>query len=509
LVLAMLGGTAALLARSWGHAHPSASRAVARDERDAPLDASLDPDPDAREPLPLLVLIGGTGLVGVGFEVIGVLVLSQLFENTIYTFANVLAVYLGGTALGAWAWGRLGPRLAKGRPSTALAALLIALALSVVVAAFAVVAAPDVLAWVAPAGSSFSTHLLGESAVALTVFAVPTMLMGALFSHAMGLVAPGGLGYAYAINTLGGAIAPFVFGVWAPISLGYRDAFFSVAYGYLLVFGVFTWYRRFKPAAQIGSILAVIGATVLAPSTLLLVEPDPQWKTIAEHQTPLGLVSVSERIAADANAPMPKDVVERRLHIGKLFRMGGGVAIGERRLGQLPLVLHGAPRTALFLGVGTGATLGAVRSFDSLVHVDAVELVPAVIAELHQFDSINAEVRKDGRVQLHAADARRFVAAARQRWDVVVADLFHPGLDGAGSLYAREHFTEIAEHLEPGGVFVQWLPLYQLDDVPLRAIIGAFLDVFPEGEAWLGVYNAERPALALVARGSDGVAPID
>ncbi|HEU0199137.1 MAG TPA: hypothetical protein VFR86_01760 [Burkholderiaceae bacterium] len=53
--------------------------------------------------LPLLAL---TGLLGIGYEVLVVRVLSQVTENTVYTFALLLAVYLVGTALGAAAYQR-------------------------------------------------------------------------------------------------------------------------------------------------------------------------------------------------------------------------------------------------------------------------------------------------------------------------------------------------------------------------------------------------------------------
>ena len=504
LVLATIGALAAMLARSWGRAHPQ-TRVRLEAEATPPLDVSRDPDPDAREQLPLFVLIAGAGLVGVGLEVVGVLVLSQAFENTIYTFADVLAVYLAGTAIGAWVWGSRGPALARGRPATAAAALLIALALSVVIAAIAAASSLAIMESIAPRGASFFDHLLAESVVALAVFGLPTLLMGALFSHAMGLVVPAGIGRAYALNTLGSAIAPFVAGVVLPQALGYRDAFYAAAWGYLLVFGAFTWFRRFRAMHQITAIVGVLIATAMGPRSLRLAQPDPEWKVIAEHETAMGVVIVSEHSSTSTESKQP----ERRLQIGRYFRMGGGLAIGERRLGYLPLLLHAEPKRALFLGVGTGATLSAVRSFDSLTAIDAVELVPAVLDELDEFDRINAKIREDARVTFHASDARRFVAAADGQWDVVVADLFHPGLDGAGALYAREHFVAIGEHLADGGLFAQWLPLYQLDPEILRSIVATFMDVFPDGEAWLGIYNAERPAIALVTRGHAPTPAID
>jgi len=49
----------------------------------------------------VLMLLAATGLLGIGYEVLVVRVLSQIAENTVYTFAILLAVYLVGTALGA------------------------------------------------------------------------------------------------------------------------------------------------------------------------------------------------------------------------------------------------------------------------------------------------------------------------------------------------------------------------------------------------------------------------
>jgi spermidine synthase len=503
LVLATFSALAALLALRWGVRHPASRRPALAEVREPKIDTSRDPDPDVQERFPLLVVVTGAGFVGVGLEVIGVLVLSQLLENTIYTFAHVLAVYLLGTAVGAWLWARFGPPLAVGRPAMATAALLVALALSCVLAAAAIANARGILDGIAGEGASAAMHMFAEACVAAAVFGVPTMLMGALFSHVMGLIAPRGIGLAYALNTLGSAIAPFVFGVAAVVELGYRDAFFVTVYGYLLLFGAFTWYRRFKPVQQIGAIVLVIAITFVGPSSLVLVEADEGWTTLAQHETPMGLVSVSEKKASDNEQKARGYVPLRRLRLGQHFRMGGSVAFGERRMGHLALLLHGAPERALFLGIGTGATLSAVRAYP-LERVDAVELIPKVVDELHQFATINLDVADDPRVAFHKADARRFVTATQDEYDVIVADLFHPGLDGAGGLYAHEHFEHVAARLAPGGLFVQWLPLYQFDDVTLRSVIGTFCDVFPEVHSMLGIYNVQHPAVALVGRVPEG-----
>jgi spermidine synthase len=99
-----------------------------------------------------------------------------------------------------------------------------------------------------------------------------------------------------------------------------------------------------------------------------------------------------------------------------------------------------------------------------------------------------------------AADARRFVRASTQRYDLIVSDNFHPARSGSGSLYTVEHFEAVRDRLEADGLFCQWLPLHQLDLDTLRSIVASFLAVYPKGAALLATNSLETPVLGLVAR---------
>jgi spermidine synthase len=97
------------------------------------------------------------------------------------------------------------------------------------------------------------------------------------------------------------------------------------------------------------------------------------------------------------------------------------------------------------------------------------------------------------------------VRATRDRFDVIVADLFVPWQAGTGALYAREHFAAARARLAPGGVFCQWLPLYQLSGEEVAVVAATFLDVFPDAFALRGDFFARHPILALV--GGAGAGP--
>ncbi len=532
LVPAALGVAAALVARRWAAGRdlsprpafvdpdlavtrPDGPEAIARAVRQdmsvkpatPALPSTRDPDGELlREPWLLHLVTFGAGFAGVGLEVVCVQVLAQNLENTVYTFANILAVYLVGTALGAAVYQRLAARALATRPGGVTLALLAAMALLVVPAAFALQGSPALLAALLPEHPGLARAVIAELTVAAAVFLPATLVMGALFAHVTGLIAAAGrgVGRAYALNTLGGALAPFVFGLWAVPRLGYADTLYLVLYTYLAVFGLFGWFRRFPPALLVGCVIAAVGLTAVAPRSLALLQPEPGWTTLESHETLHGLVLVSERAATPARPGQAATPALRRLQVGRHFKMGGAFSFGEHRMGHLCAMLGAAAttkpvQTTMFLGIGTGATMGAAMQMLP-GHADGVELVPEVLAALPRFADINDGLAARPDTTLVAADARRFVVASPTTYDLALADLFHPGQDGAGSLYAAEHFAGVRDHLRPGALFCQWVPLYQLGQGELRSVVRTFLAEFPEVHAFLGIYNVATPSLALVGR---------
>jgi spermidine synthase len=200
-----------------------------------------------------------------------------------------------------------------------------------------------------------------------------------------------------------------------------------------------------------------------------------------------------------ASVEVVEDVArDRTLRVNNRFQMGGtAAAAAEYRQAHLPLLLHPAPKRALFLGLGTGITLGAASLHPGL-QSDGVELVPEVIEVMPHFAPHNFSPERQPALKVFVADARRFVRATAAQYDVIVGDLFHPARDGAGSLYTLEHFRAIRQRLASGGLFCQWLPLHQLDENMLRIIVRTFLEVFPDGQAWLLHLNVDIPVLGLV-----------
>ena len=189
---------------------------------------------------------------------------------------------------------------------------------------------------------------------------------------------------------------------------------------------------------------------------------------------------------------------ERVMKFNNRFQMGGTASrSAEERQAQIPLLLHPAPKRALFIGLGTGITFGAADAFPGL-KADGVELVPEIAEAMPLFEEKGRAEAANLRTVI--ADGRRFVRATPEKFDVIVSDLFHPAQDGAGFLYTREHFAAIRARLAEGGVFCQWLPVYQMETETLKIVMATFASVFPEGELWLLRFNLDVPVVGLIAR---------
>jgi spermidine synthase len=433
----------------------------------------------------VLSVLALTGFLGIGYEVLVVRVLSQVTESTVYTFAMLLAVYLVGSAAGAAAYQR--GRGERRKPEQIADFLLGALGASCVLgtatlwaAEYAKTHAQQLLA------GELGAALAAEAVPALLAFGLPTLVMGALFSHLSERAQACGIGFgrALGVNTLGAAAAPVLVGVLLAPALGPKLGLLLIAAGYLALSARRAWSRAYVwlPAG------AVLLLAWLAPPLAFVDVPDGGQ-----------LVSYEDGVMAAVSVVQDADGIAR-LRINNRAQEGSSATQRvDGRQAWLPLLLHPRPKRALFLGLGTGITASSAAE-DASLRVDVVELLPEVIAASAHFAKSVADGAGSARLHVLAADARRFVRASPDRYDVIVADNFHPARSGAGSLYTVEHFAAVAERLQWGGVFCQWLPLHQLDRETLRSIARSFLEVYPGGWAMIASGSLETPVLGLVGR---------
>ncbi|MEK6776201.1 MAG: fused MFS/spermidine synthase [bacterium] len=160
-------------------------------------------------------------------------------------------------------------------------------------------------------------------------------------------------------------------------------------------------------------------------------------------------------------------------------------------LGHLPMLLHKNPRKVFVLGTGSGMTLGATSVYPSVEKITLAEIEPKVLGVARTFGEYNHHVLDNPKLKIVFNDGRNFLLTTQEKFDIITADPIHPWFSGAGYLYTDEYFKLASEHLEPGGIICQWLPIYELTNENLKSVARTFSDNFRYTMLWLTHDDAE------------------
>ncbi len=450
--------------------------------------------------LPTLAFL--SGFLTLGLEVLWMRMLAQVHENSIYSFAIVLSVFLIGLSAGAFlARAGLARRL---DPESSLA-------LAWLSGGWLVSLSPVLFYWLsgglAYAGESGPPGLV-TLGLAVATMLLPTVLAGTILPLILHLMAearpraPGPLiGRLLALNTAGAAIGPLVvtylgfplLGLWCGIGMvgllmaGLGESVSS------LVCAPRPGVRRVVALTLFGSLILFLDPFALPR---VKIDRGKGERVLHVEEGSHGIVAVVE------------NSFSRWMILNNFYTLGGtGSAIEERQQAQIPLLLHDSPRNIAFLGMGTGISAGGAL-LPPVQKLVVSEMVPEVIrAADDYFDHANQGLLRDPRVKVIREDARIHLLATTEKFDVIVGDLVVPWRSGESALFTKEHFETVRASLAPGGLFCQWLPMFQLSERQFQIVAATFLDTFPRTTLWRGDLFPNIPALALV--GHTAVEPLD
>jgi spermidine synthase len=245
-----------------------------------------------------------------------------------------------------------------------------------------------------------------------------------------------------------------------------------------------TWNVKDLAVKAIGGIFILLLFTVLDPTKLPVSSVDKM-----RHQEEI----LETWQGSDCTVAVARDAYGLSIKINSHYSLGStGAFMQEKLQADIPLMIYPKTESIFFLGMGTGITAGSAldEQFPSVKRIVACELVPEVIiaAEKYMtnvdgFDTTGG-LFTDPRATVLAEDGRHYLMAAGDSFDMINADLFVPYRSGAGSLYSKEHFETVKESLQPGGVFFQWLPLYQVTENEFSIIARTMLEVFDQVSLW-------------------------
>jgi SAM-dependent methyltransferase len=174
---------------------------------------------------------------------------------------------------------------------------------------------------------------------------------------------------------------------------------------------------------------------------------------------------------------------------GSMNSVPGGAPTGDQAtmalLGALPVMMMPDARRIANIGFGTGLTAHALLASDRLEILDTIEIEPAVIEAARAFMPFNARAFEDPRSRVHIEDAKTFFSSHQARYDVIVSEPSNPWVSGVAGLFSAEFYRHVRRHLREGGLFVQWVQLYEFSPQLLASVIQALGPVFSDYVIWL------------------------
>ena len=432
----------------------------------------------------VLAVFALSGVTSLGLEVVWFRVLTLFIRPTVYSFSSMLATVLIGIALGSYL---VTPLLTKRlRWMTTLAVLQLATGIVALLSFWPLVYLPAFTESLTPIVARVLPEFLAFPLAGSLLAILPAaLLMGLAFPIGLhlwtvgvtghGEHTAGRIGLFYALNVSGAIVGSLLAGFVLLPMLGSKTSLILLA---SLIFAS----GLVLAAASEGSRLArltLAGVAIVGFGLALAFSPDPFDQFVAQRFPAHKIIWREEGVEATV---VVHESGRRMMTINGNHQAGtdGPTAITHHRIGHLPMALHPTARTALVIGLGGGATPGAVSVHEG-IQVDVVELAGAVVRGASYFEEINYGILTRPNVHLRVDDGRNFMMLTPKRYDIVTADAIVPIFAGAGNLYSAEYFRLMRRVLNPGGLVVQWV---WGTEAEYKTIARTFMSVFPETTAW-------------------------
>ncbi len=460
------------------------------------------------------ILLAGfafSGFAALQFQTAWIKAMLLMVGSSVYAFSATLTVFLAGIAIGSFIAIRITTRYFDRRLLRLAVIIQFLLSLSALGSMVLIGEIPEMLIKGYESGlvKEFRIYQLYQFGLCFLVMLVPTIFMGILFPVVVSLwtrsalVLGHGVGLAYACNTFGTILGALLGGVFILPFLGIQNSV-VFASGISVMVAASYWFMVWKGKSS-GSRIFVL---ILSPAIFaLIVFMMPAWNKLVMQSGPYiyadSLAGFTKKEGLESFLRKRTDLLfyeegingvisvtqrndQRSLAVnGKIDASSKSDMPTQVMLGQVPMMIHPDPEDVLVLGLGSGATAGAIASHQNLENLDLVEISPEVIAATKFFQEVNNNVLADPKVNVIHADGRNYITSTSNKYDVIVSEPSNPWLSGVSNLFTREFFQAARDRLKNGGLLAQWFHFYSMSNEDLKSVLGTFTDEFKYVQIWL------------------------
>lgn len=456
-------------------------------------DATYDP----RTRRIALWLAGFSGFATMALEIGWIRYFGLMLGSSTYAFTLMLAAFITGIGLGSLWLSRAKAGRLPLMPLLAVSLLVTAgfLALELQLYDRLPYALAHLRRAFAPDVDAYPYYQVAVYTACFLLMCLPTVVAGIVFPATVRLATEAGrmggrLGRIYAMNTVGTVLGATLTGLVLFGLIGLEWVLRGVMLGYAIgaaVLAVLCLRGRLKTGIIAAAAVIAVGHFVAFTS------PDPRLLNLGlyRRQTELSAdfaqfkaANTADRLAYVGEGPHAAVTVResgaRPLRVmtvnGKPDASNGADMNPQALLGHLPVLLHPAPKRVFVLGLGSGVTAGAALTHG--VQVDVAEISGEVVDAARLFAPSNEGVHDHPNATVFIEDARTVLRFSPTTYDVIISEPTNPWQAGIAGLFTVEFFDQVRARLTPGGLFVQWMHSYEIDDASMRMVVATLLARF-------------------------------
>jgi len=434
-----------------------------------------------------MICFGVSGFVSISYEIIWLRYILLYLRDTSYLTSGIITIFIFGTALGSFLYGRHANRARH--PLAVLGFLQLGIGLSTIIAIYLPIP------WyhdIVEAGEGSSVNTLGFLFLLLIV---PTLLMGATFPAVVRIIGNeiksvgNRIGQAYAVNTLGAILGSLAVGFFLFMVMGLQTALYilfglNMAAAFILILKESKSFN--KGWAAIPLALCCL-FPIINEGFFKCHVPEQIIQRISQGND---ILEISEGVTGTAwvtRSPRFDQVslLDNRTVISRSDSSGFVIQ------GFIPqLLMPEIPKRVLGLCFGGGLSYYAGRLFPETKHLDLVDISRHNMDLALKHIPLNRGFETDPRARFVVDDAYNYVKYTHLKYDLVIMDPTPPVFSyRCAALYTREFYTFARSRLTRSGFFSQVLPLGHMSDEETVNVMKTFASVFPHCLLWWNGYE--------------------
>jgi spermidine synthase len=460
--------------------------------------ASVRPADTSAPAWPVYTAIALSGATALGAEVVWTRLLGMLLGLTVYIFSIILAVFLIGLAIGSWV-GSMLVRTVRARAALGWCQML----LTAGIAWAAWIIAKSLPYWpINPLLTISPWHTFQLDLVrCLWAILPPAILWGASFPLAVGALAHPDedsgrvVGRVYAANTVGCIVGALLVSLalipWVGSLQSQRIMLWTAAISAIVIL-----WPEVRLTKSTGMAAALAAGLVVAA-----------WLASNMAAVPGELIAYGRRMVINAGRSEVLYSVEGRNSSVAITRWNdGAIEIDvnghveattetydmklQRMVGHLPAVIHPNPKSVLGIGFGAGVSAGTFTRYPGIEHITICEIEPVIPpTSTRFFGKQNYEVFLNPKTHVVFDDARHYLLTTTDKFDIIASDPLDIFAKGTAAIYSKEYFESVKSHLNPGGLFTLYVPLYETDLRTIKSELATFFAAFPHSTVWANTIN--------------------